>query len=239
MRRCGDRSAANHHPQGAPGPIFWRCEPVGPLRATRRRRRHAARSTGRRLMAVGGLQLRGWTLVRKAGLEPACLSAPPPQDGVSANSTTSALLQLLDTNDLAPCSRKDESHYTRLCTRSGMSLRTDRRNVVVFIVSCPVTSLQREWNRCADRARHWLCTWTKLRHRRQHGDRGQTRKGGYGWAGVAFKPNPRVHRNRADQTFLSRFSVRRLAISSAMASLSACGKAPSATGKRSLSSALM
>src|SRR5438093_9232136 len=27
----------------------------------------------------------------KAGLEPACLAAPPPQDGVSANSTTSAL----------------------------------------------------------------------------------------------------------------------------------------------------
>ena len=31
-------------------------------------------------------------MVRKAGLEPACLSAPPPQDGVSANSTTSAEL---------------------------------------------------------------------------------------------------------------------------------------------------
>src|SRR5687768_2862299 len=27
----------------------------------------------------------------KAGLEPACLAAPPPQDGVSANSTTSAV----------------------------------------------------------------------------------------------------------------------------------------------------
>jgi hypothetical protein len=33
-------------------------------------------------------------MVRKAGLEPACLSAPPPQDGVSANSTTSALIQI-------------------------------------------------------------------------------------------------------------------------------------------------
>src|SRR6185437_12300786 len=33
-------------------------------------------------------------LVRKAGLEPACLSAPPPQDGVSANSTTSARSKL-------------------------------------------------------------------------------------------------------------------------------------------------
>src|SRR6188768_1478804 len=30
-------------------------------------------------------------LVPKAGLEPACLAAPPPQDGVSANSTTSAI----------------------------------------------------------------------------------------------------------------------------------------------------
>src|SRR5579885_2074751 len=29
-------------------------------------------------------------LVRKGGLEPPCLSAPPPQDGVSANFTTSA-----------------------------------------------------------------------------------------------------------------------------------------------------
>jgi hypothetical protein len=30
-------------------------------------------------------------LVRKGGFEPPRLSAPPPQDGVSANSTTSAL----------------------------------------------------------------------------------------------------------------------------------------------------
>src|SRR5262245_40162589 len=30
-------------------------------------------------------------MVRKAGLEPAWLAPPPPQDGVSANSTTSAL----------------------------------------------------------------------------------------------------------------------------------------------------
>ena len=33
----------------------------------------------------------GLGLVRKAGLEPAWLAPPPPQDGVSANSTTSAL----------------------------------------------------------------------------------------------------------------------------------------------------
>ena len=30
-------------------------------------------------------------LVRKGGFEPPCLSAPPPQDGVSASSTTSAI----------------------------------------------------------------------------------------------------------------------------------------------------
>src|SRR5271155_1185248 len=32
-------------------------------------------------------------LVRKGGFDPPRLSAPPPQDGVSASSTTSALLQ--------------------------------------------------------------------------------------------------------------------------------------------------
>jgi hypothetical protein len=30
-----------------------------------------------------------------SGLEPLCLSAPPPQDGVSTNFTTRAILQLL------------------------------------------------------------------------------------------------------------------------------------------------
>ena len=30
-------------------------------------------------------------MVRKGGFEPPCLSAPPPQDGVSASSTTSAI----------------------------------------------------------------------------------------------------------------------------------------------------
>ena len=34
-------------------------------------------------------------LVRKAGLEPAWLAPPPPQDGVSASSTTSALFKIL------------------------------------------------------------------------------------------------------------------------------------------------
>src|SRR5262250_3218376 len=61
-------------------------------------------------------------------------------------------LQLLDTNDLASCSKKDEFRYTRPLARPGMS-RADRRNIVIFIVSCPVTSPQREWNRCMHRAR--------------------------------------------------------------------------------------
>jgi hypothetical protein len=39
-------------------------------------------------------QLSEQNLVRKRGLEPLCLSAPPPQDGVSANFTTSAQEEL-------------------------------------------------------------------------------------------------------------------------------------------------
>ena len=34
-------------------------------------------------------------LVRKGGFEPPRLSAPPPQDGVSASSTTSALCEII------------------------------------------------------------------------------------------------------------------------------------------------
>ena len=40
--------------------------------------------------AEPGNEDRTGQLVRKAGLEPAWLAPPPPQDGVSANSTTSA-----------------------------------------------------------------------------------------------------------------------------------------------------
>jgi hypothetical protein len=39
-------------------------------------------------------------MVRKAGLEPAWLAPPPPQDGVSANSTTSALPLDFNNNSL-------------------------------------------------------------------------------------------------------------------------------------------
>ncbi len=40
-------------------------------------------------------------MVRKGGLEPPCLSAPPPQDGVSANFTTSAFKNYFIFNHLS------------------------------------------------------------------------------------------------------------------------------------------
>ena len=45
-------------------------------------------------------------MVRKGGLEPPCLSAPPPQDGVSANSTTSARCNYRALNILAISTRE-------------------------------------------------------------------------------------------------------------------------------------
>jgi hypothetical protein len=56
-------------------------------------------------------------MVRKGGLEPPCLSAPPPQDGVSANFTTSALKNrfifnyLMDTPLSASVRRIRFCHY--------------------------------------------------------------------------------------------------------------------------------
>jgi hypothetical protein len=46
-------------------------------------------------------------MVRKGGLEPPRLSAPPPQDGVSANSTTSALYSTGSKNQTNPLKRRD------------------------------------------------------------------------------------------------------------------------------------
>ena len=43
-------------------------------------------------MAIGYFAL---VLMPWSGLEPLCLSAPPPQDGVSTNFTTRAILQLI------------------------------------------------------------------------------------------------------------------------------------------------
>ena len=42
------------------------------------------------------------SLMPWSGLEPLCLSAPPPQDGVSTNFTTRATLQLTATSYLLP-----------------------------------------------------------------------------------------------------------------------------------------
>jgi hypothetical protein len=48
-------------------------------------------------------------MVRKGGLEPPRLSAPPPQDGVSANSTTSARCNYRAVNILARSTRESNS----------------------------------------------------------------------------------------------------------------------------------
>ena len=60
-----------------------------------RDRSNASRYRGQRSVTTAGTTVAGNisgvnNLVPKAGLEPARLAAPPPQDGVSANSTTSA-----------------------------------------------------------------------------------------------------------------------------------------------------
>ena len=54
-------------------------------------------------------------MVRKGGLEPPRLSAPPPQDGVSANSTTSARCNYRAVNILARSTRESNSRCTRFC----------------------------------------------------------------------------------------------------------------------------
>ena len=54
-------------------------------------------------------------MVRKGGFEPPRLSAPPPQDGVSASSTTSALCKLPVINILANSS--GEGIYSRILHR--------------------------------------------------------------------------------------------------------------------------
>jgi hypothetical protein len=54
-------------------------------------------------------------MVRKGGFEPPRLSAPPPQDGVSASSTTSARCNSHAFNILARSTSEGNSHYTGLC----------------------------------------------------------------------------------------------------------------------------
>jgi hypothetical protein len=54
--------------------------------------------------------------VRKGGFEPPRLSAPPPQDGVSASSTTSAFCTLLAINSLTSSCCEGISGCTGFCT---------------------------------------------------------------------------------------------------------------------------
>jgi hypothetical protein len=64
-------------------------------------------------------------MVRKAGLEPACLSAPPPQDGVSANSTTSARLPRAENRTLA---RLRPAHHVNVILSGEVLQRNGCRN---------------------------------------------------------------------------------------------------------------
>jgi hypothetical protein len=57
-------------------------------------------------------------MVRKGGLEPPRLSAPPPQDGVSANSTTSARCNYRAVNILARSTRESNSSLHPIPRRS-------------------------------------------------------------------------------------------------------------------------
>jgi hypothetical protein len=71
-------------------------------------------------------------MVRKGGFEPPRLSAPPPQDGVSASSTTSALCKLLAVSILANSFSQRTSnstnflHATRSSDRSKSASRVNR-----------------------------------------------------------------------------------------------------------------
>ena len=59
-------------------------------------------------------------MVRKGGLEPPCLSAPPPQDGVSANFTTSALKNCFIVSYLPVQLVRGSCSCTGFCTDSTL-----------------------------------------------------------------------------------------------------------------------
>src|SRR5579862_183184 len=66
-------------------------------------------------------------LVRKGGFEPPRLSAPPPQDGVSASSTTSAGIKLVAINNLTTPVSEGISDCTGFCTDLWHSTRASGR----------------------------------------------------------------------------------------------------------------
>ena len=61
---------------------------TAPILKCRRRKSHTYYTRGK--IGLSQANRINYLEMPKAGLEPACLAAPPPQDGVSANSTTSA-----------------------------------------------------------------------------------------------------------------------------------------------------
>jgi len=63
-------------------------------------------------------------MVRKGGLEPPCLTAPPPQDGVSANSTTSAFVALMLSRPATYCNAA--KWRSRFITHQGIEWFCDR-----------------------------------------------------------------------------------------------------------------
>src|SRR5208283_2478059 len=71
------------------------------------------------------------TLVRKGGFEPPRLSAPPPQDGVSASSTTSAGCTLNVINNLATSVYEAFSTAPDFAPASGTLLHAGDLNVIV------------------------------------------------------------------------------------------------------------
>src|SRR5579864_4153073 len=62
-----------------------------------------------------------WYLVRKGGFEPPRLSAPPPQDGVSASSTTSANPAPRGEKNLTRANSKFKIEATKIITNGLVS----------------------------------------------------------------------------------------------------------------------
>src|SRR5271157_834034 len=100
------------------------------------------------------------TMVRKGGFEPPRLSAPPPQDGVSASSTTSALKSISYARRLirgryrfAVQTRRSQHRasyvfihgQTRRFKLSGPQVCATVHDA--FIVRCSLTSSLYEWSR--------------------------------------------------------------------------------------------
>jgi hypothetical protein len=79
-------------------------------------------------------------LVRKGGFEPPRLSAPPPQDGVSASSTTSALYRSTLINILAT-SAKGIANDSAILRATSHAMRSGRPKIrAALMLPCRATS---------------------------------------------------------------------------------------------------